>query len=101
MFQSHEGLSKLFDVSCTELDFLVSVGKKHTGVLGSRMMGGGFGGCTLNLISNDAVGPFIQYAQAAYKQRFNMGLQCYIVQLCDGASVLDNPSNKIKNLVAA
>lgn len=101
MFQSHHGLSKLFDVSCSELDFLVTLGKKHKGILGSRMMGGGFGGCTLNLIRNDNVGPFIQYAQAAYKQKFNMGLHCYIVQLCDGASVLANPSsNRIKNLAA-
>jgi galactokinase len=50
MFETHDGLSRLYEVSCEELDFLVTSAKKYQEVLGARMMGGGFGGCTINIL---------------------------------------------------
>lgn len=58
MFLAHEGLSKEYEVSCKELDILVELAASSDGVLGSRMMGGGFGGCTINLVQNDSVEEF-------------------------------------------
>ena len=55
MYQSHEGLKNNYQVSCNELDFLVNQTKKIDGVIGSRMMGGGFGGCTVNLIKSNEI----------------------------------------------
>src|SRR5690606_28491398 len=55
MYETHKGLSQYYEVSCIELDFLVDHVKKNPAVLGSRMMGGGFGGCTINLIKKDQV----------------------------------------------
>ncbi|MBA4058302.1 MAG: galactokinase, partial [Marivirga sp.] len=59
MYASHEGLSKLYEVSCAELDFLVAQAKTFHGVLGSRMMGGGFGGCTINIVLKSKVDIFV------------------------------------------
>ena len=59
MYASHDGLSNKYDVSCPELDFLVDYSKKHNSVIGSRMMGGGFGGCTLSLIKDSLIEEFI------------------------------------------
>jgi galactokinase len=55
MYGSHEGLSHWYEVSCPELDILVDIARQQTGVLGARMMGGGFGGCTINLVREDAL----------------------------------------------
>ncbi|RPD90076.1 galactokinase, partial [Aureibaculum marinum] len=55
MYKTHEGLQNLYEVSCPELDFLVDFSKKYDEVIGARMMGGGFGGCTINIIHRDAV----------------------------------------------
>ena len=51
MYATHEGLSKLYEVSCEELDFLVEQASKYPAVIGARMMGGGFGGCTINIVA--------------------------------------------------
>ena len=91
MYESHEGLSTLFDVSCDELDFLVDFTKNYEGILGSRMMGGGFGGCTLNLIHNNTVGTFTVAAMEAYKTKFHKKLNCEVIQISHGASILENP----------
>ena len=53
MYKTHDGLSKDYEVSCKELDFLVDLTRDNPGVFGSRMMGGGFGGCAINLIGNE------------------------------------------------
>ncbi len=55
LWQSHEGLRDEYEVSCAELDALVEIARQVPGVLGARMMGGGFGGCTINLVRNEAV----------------------------------------------
>ena len=86
MFQTHEGLSKLYEVSCTELDFLVDLAKANNNVLGARMMGGGFGGCTINIIANNAVHLFIDETLVAYKEKFGIDAEAYVVQTSDGTS---------------
>ncbi|MBK8087030.1 MAG: galactokinase [Chitinophagaceae bacterium] len=84
MFATHEGLSKLYEVSCKELDFLVEQAKKNSSVIGSRLMGGGFGGCTINIVANDAVESFINETLVAYKAQFGIDGEAYVVQTDDG-----------------
>jgi galactokinase len=67
MFGSHEGLKNKYEVSCVELDQLVDLAKTINGVLGARMMGGGFGGCTINLVKKDALKIFEETIKANYK----------------------------------
>ncbi|WP_396591960.1 galactokinase [Allomuricauda sp. R78024] len=84
MFESHEGLRNLYQVSCEELDFLVDFAQEHEGVIGSRMMGGGFGGCTINLVHKDRMDSFITEAALAYDLKFNIRLSPYTVAIGDG-----------------
>ncbi|HSJ68733.1 MAG TPA: galactokinase [Anditalea sp.] len=84
LYQSHEGLSKLYEVSCPELDFLVESTIDIPQVLGSRMMGGGFGGCTINLVENSFVDKFEGTIRTAYKEKFNLDLEIYRVSIEDG-----------------
>jgi galactokinase len=74
MYASHESLRTDYEVSCAELDFLVAFAKAETCILGSRMMGGGFGGCTINLIETAAVPTFVQKAKTAYQTAFGRTL---------------------------
>lgn len=80
MFESHAGLSLDYQVSCAELDFLVDLARNNPDVLGARMMGGGFGGCSLNLIHNDQVDPMIELARKAYEDKFDLPLVPILVQ---------------------
>jgi galactokinase len=84
MYGSHEGLSKKYNVSCEELDFLVEVARKK-GALGSRMMGGGFGGCTINLVQNDLYEAFIAEAKKAYSASFGKEPGVYEVHIKQGS----------------
>lgn len=86
MFQSHEGLSKKYEVSCAELDFLVEEVKDNPNVLGARMMGGGFGGCTINLVKQEAVTALIEEVSAAYKSSMNLTLTPYITNIENGTT---------------
>jgi galactokinase len=88
MYQSHEGLSTLYEVSCAELDFMVNFAKQFKEVLGSRMMGGGFGGCTLNVIESSFIGTFISQLKPAYKAEFGHEPDYYVVKTANGASLL-------------
>lgn len=88
MFQSHHGLSNDYEVSCPELDFLVELAKGQTGVLGARMMGGGFGGCTINLVKTDALDAFSETTTVAYRQAFGLDLKIYPVQLTNGTELI-------------
>lgn len=74
MYESHQGLSMDYLVSCAELDFLVDFVRNQAGVLGARMMGGGFGGCTLNLIHKDQVDSIVELAYKAYQEKFDLQL---------------------------
>ena len=87
MYETHEGLSKEYEVSCEELDFLNEVAKEN-GVTGSRIMGGGFGGCTINLVKDDLYDQFIADARAKYRAKFNRDLKVYDVVIGDGARKL-------------
>jgi galactokinase len=88
MYESHEGLSKEYEVSCAELDFLVNFTKDKEQVLGSRMMGGGFGGCTINLVHKDYVDTLIDEASTAYKKEFGIDLTPITTVLHDGVKVI-------------
>lgn len=89
MFATHDGLSKEYDVSCPELDFLVDFVRENPNVLGARMMGGGFGGCTINLVKKEAVENLIPLISAAYQKQTGLELKTYIASLEDGTSVLN------------
>lgn len=88
MYETHEGLSKLFEVSCEELDFLNECAKRHN-VTGSRMMGGGFGGCTINLVKEELYDSFIQETTDSFKAKFNHSPKIYNVVIGDGARRLE------------
>jgi len=89
MYETHEGLSKLYEVSCAELDFLADFAKTDASVLGARMMGGGFGGCTINLVEEDAVEAFVLAAGNAFQAAFGTEMKPYIVSIGNGTSLLD------------
>ncbi|MEW6062126.1 MAG: galactokinase [Bacteroidota bacterium] len=84
MYLSHEGLSKDYEVSSAELDFLVDVAAGARGVFGARMMGAGFGGCTINLVEENAVGSFVAEAKQRYFDKTHKALQIHIVKLKAG-----------------
>jgi galactokinase len=87
LYQTHDGLSNLYEVSCPELDFLVEFSKTWDAVLGARMMGGGFGGCTINLVHRDSVEDYIQKASKAYNEKFNIELTAFEALPSEGTSV--------------
>ncbi len=82
--ETHSGLSKEFEVSCDELDFLVEQTLLEKGVLGARMMGGGFGGCSINLIKEDRVEEVIQTIREKYEAEFNIQMKVYKVKISEG-----------------
>lgn len=84
MYQTHFGLSKLYEVSCEELDFLNKLARKCD-VTGSRVMGGGFGGCTINLVKEELYDPFIKEAKEQFKTKFGHEPKIYDVVISDGA----------------
>lgn len=89
IYASHDGLSKQYQVSCDELDFLVEQAKTNKKVLGARMMGGGFGGCTINLIAKDEAKSFAETTSIAYKEKFNKACSVYFIQLEDGTHLVN------------
>lgn len=88
MYETHEGLSRLYEVSCSELDFLVDQARNFPEVIGARMMGGGFGGCTINIVRKDFVGEFTEIMKASYKKYFSIEMPAYIVEIQKGTSVV-------------
>lgn len=86
MHETHVGLRDEYAVSCPEIDFLVDQAWGRPEILGARMMGGGFGGCTLNLIRTDAVSSFCDHLTSVYRDAFGEDLLCYPVHLTDGVS---------------
>jgi len=81
---THEGLKRKYEVSCPELDFLVSEARRM-GVSGSRMMGGGFGGCTINLVRDELCDRFLDEVQQTYRARFGIDCKPIPVAIGDGA----------------
>lgn len=87
MYQTHFGLSKLYEVSCVELDFLNRLARKMD-VTGSRVMGGGFGGCTINLVKSELYEAFVNEAVAKFAEKFGHEPKVYNVVISDGARQL-------------
>lgn len=88
MFETHEGLSKLYEVSCPELDFLVEAVKDNENVIGARMMGAGFGGCTINIIKKAALDAVTQQVAASYAKQTNKELVVYVTSIEEGTHLL-------------
>ncbi len=88
MYQTHEGLSKDYEVSCKELDYLVEITKENPSVYGSRMMGGGFGGCTINLIENDAIESIGKTISENYNKKFGLEAKVYVTKINSGTNII-------------
>jgi galactokinase len=88
MFETHNGLSNLYQVSCKELDFLVQQVNNNSAVLGARMMGGGFGGCTINIIENSQLQNVIESTKIAYEKTMQKPFEYYVTQTANGTSVI-------------
>lgn len=87
MYETHSGLSKDYEVSCEELDFLNDIAREE-GVTGSRIMGGGFGGCTINLVKDDVRDRFVNRARKEFKEKYGHEPEVYDVVISDGARKL-------------
>ncbi|GGA83947.1 galactokinase [Puia dinghuensis] len=88
MYASHEGLSRKYEVSCPESDWLVEQVSREEGVLGARQMGGGFGGCTINLVKADVIDGLTAKIAPLYRKAMNRELKWYIGQIENGTSVV-------------
>ncbi|WP_067034342.1 galactokinase [Allomuricauda sp. CP2A] len=88
LYESHEGQRKKYEVSCPELDFLVDFSKNWEDVLGARMVGGGFGGCTLNIIHVEAVDNFVNAVSEAYKKKFSIELSPFQTVPSQGTTII-------------
>ena len=85
MYLSHESLRKDYEVSCKELDLMVEIASRVDGVKGARMTGGGFGGCTVNLVARAALDEFQKTVASEYKRQINLEPFIYVVEASDGA----------------
>ena len=90
MYKTHSGLQNLYEVSCPELDYLVDFSKNFNEVIGSRMMGGGFGGCTINIVHENTVKNFTAAASEAYFKKFNINLTAFEANPSKGTSIKNN-----------
>ena len=88
MFATHDGLSHDYDVSCPELDFLVDAVRNNPAVVGSRMMGGGFGGCTINLVKEEAIEELVASLKPLYEEKMNLPLTAYIATIENGTEMI-------------
>lgn len=88
MFATHDGLSKMYQVSCKELDWLVDKVRHNDAVIGARMMGGGFGGCTINLVREDAIEALLQDLKPAYEREMNLPLGYHVVSIDNGTEIM-------------
>jgi galactokinase len=87
LFDTHEGLSKEYEVSCEELDFLVDFAKNETAIVGSRLMGGGFGGCTINLVKKGHEEDIKKKIKVLYYDKFQIELKNYDVKISNGTTL--------------
>ena len=88
MYQTHWGMSKDYEVSCEELDFLATVAKE-CGVTGSRIMGGGFGGCTINLVKQELCDEFVKTVTTRFAEKYGHEPKIYPVIISDGSRILE------------
>ncbi|WP_159799712.1 galactokinase [Flavobacterium sp. MK4S-17] len=87
MLETHDGLSQNYEVSCEELDFLVDAVRNDKNVLGARMMGGGFGGCSINLVKKGTEDELIERVSREYKAKYHIALEAYKVKIAKGTSL--------------
>lgn len=88
MFATHQGLQHMYEVSCPELDFLVHAVTGKKAVIGARMMGGGFGGCTINLVEEQAIPDLIRELKPLYEREANLPLTYYVTSIEDGTTII-------------
>ena len=88
MYETHVGLSELYEVSCPELDFIVSCARNEPSILGARMMGGGFGGCVITLVEEADLDNVVKRIKDAYWNKMNIGMNVYITQIEDGTNII-------------
>ena len=88
MYQTHWGMSKDYEVSCEELDFLATVAKE-CGVTGSRIMGGGFGGCTINLVKDELCDEFVKTVTVRFAEKYGHEPKIYPIIISDGSRILE------------
>jgi galactokinase len=88
MFQIHKGLSEDFEVSCKELDFLVNQVSNNPDVLGARLIGGGFGGCTINIVREEAISQLTEQLSSTYKSAMGLELTTYVAQIEQGTELI-------------
>jgi galactokinase len=89
MYQTHTGLRDDYEVSCPELDFLVESAQNFSAVIGARLMGGGFGGCTINLVYKSGADEFASQIQRQYQSKFGTALKIYSTKIESGSSRLN------------
>jgi galactokinase len=89
MYETHKGLSELYEVSCAELDCIVENCKKEKDIVGARMMGGGFGGCVIALVQTTNVEDVYNRINTAYQNTFGRNMGKYLMQIGDGTRLLD------------
>jgi galactokinase len=96
MVQTHDGLSRDYEVSCPELDYLVDLVRDNPRVYGARMMGGGFGGCTINLVDPGSVDTVAAAVTEKYRKKFGIETTLYVTSISSGTSIFDvNESAKV------
>jgi galactokinase len=88
MFATHEGLSKMYGVSCDELDYLVDFVRNNKAVVGARMMGGGFGGCVINLVKETEINNLVEAIVPAYEKTVKLPLTYYIASIENGTEIV-------------
>ncbi len=88
MYRSHEGLRDEFEVSCNELDLLYNIAKNSEDVVGARMMGGGFGGCTINIVKRDKLGTFSENISKAYQKATGIRPEIMVMKIDEGTSII-------------
>jgi galactokinase len=95
LYKTHEGLSSDYEVSCKELDYLVELTKDQPAVYGARMMGGGFGGCTINLIETEEVGNISNKITQMYNQKFNLSATTIVTKIGGGTRIIKLKENAV------
>jgi galactokinase len=93
MAKTHEGLSRDYEVSCKELDYLVELVRDDPQVYGSRMMGGGFGGCTINLIENNHIEELSTIVTEKYKKKFQADFKTYSTRIGPGTNIITSKNH--------
>ncbi len=88
MFATHDGLSKMYGVSCVELDYLVDFVRTNKAVVGARMMGGGFGGCVINLVKETEIDKLVEAVAPAYEKTMRLPLTYYIASIENGTEIV-------------